>query len=68
MYLSWRREKIFNVNVIVVSLTSFWRWSIGRKHVKDLKNCIQTYKLATLDGTVSRFVYVTSVTDQNDAY
>jgi hypothetical protein len=56
------------VNVIVVSLTSFWRWSIGPKHVKDVKNCTQTYKLVTLDGTVSSFIYVTSVTDQNDPY
>jgi hypothetical protein len=38
------------------------------EHVKDVKSCIQTYKLVTLDGTVSRFIYVISVTDQNDPY
>jgi uncharacterized membrane protein len=68
MYLFCIREKFYIVNVIVVSLTSFWRRSIGLKHVKDVKSCIQTYKLVTLDGIVSCFIYVTSVTDQNDPY
>jgi hypothetical protein len=63
-----KRYNFYIHNVIVVSLTSFWIWSIGLKYVKGLKNHIQTYKLVTLDGIVSRFIYVTSVTDQNDAY
>jgi hypothetical protein len=57
MYVLWIREKCYNVNAIVVSLTSFWRWSIGPKHVRDVNNYMQTYKLTTLDGTVSRFIY-----------
>jgi hypothetical protein len=57
MYLFWVREKLYVVSVTVVSFTSFWRWSIGPKHVQDVKSCIQTYKVVTLDGTVSRFIY-----------
>jgi hypothetical protein len=43
----------YRPSVIIVSEVSFWRWSIGLKHVKDVKHETQKlYKLVTLDYTV----------------
>jgi hypothetical protein len=42
------------------------RWF--RAFLRCLASCRALCVVVTLDGTVSRFIYVTSVTDQNDPY